>query len=184
MERAARALRSRDLSAAELDARLDRANVAPAARAETIARLSDAGAVDDERFARSRAQALAGRGAGDFAGPPRPRDARHRRGGGRSGDRVPRAGARPGGPALRQARGRAEDGPLSGAQRLLGRRDRDRVLGSRCRARPSGCTMRRQQHEVLPAHAQFPNSPTSKDHEQSTLIPRKDAAERGSAGTG
>ncbi len=66
MERAARALRSRDLSAAELDARLDRAKVAPAARAETIARLTDAGAVDDERFARSRAQALAERGAGDF----------------------------------------------------------------------------------------------------------------------
>ncbi len=66
MERAARALRSRDLSAVELDARLDRANVAPAARAETIARLTDAGALDDERFARSRAQALADRGAGDF----------------------------------------------------------------------------------------------------------------------
>jgi len=65
MGRAARALRSRDLSAAELDARLDRANVAPAARAETIARLTDAGAVDDERFARSRALALANRGAGD-----------------------------------------------------------------------------------------------------------------------
>jgi SOS response regulatory protein OraA/RecX len=65
MERAARALRSRDLSAEELDARLDRANVAPAARAEAIARLTDAGAVDDERFARSRALALANRGAGD-----------------------------------------------------------------------------------------------------------------------
>jgi len=65
MERAARALRSRDLSAAELDARLDRAKVAPATRAETIERLTDAGAVDDERFARSRALALANRGAGD-----------------------------------------------------------------------------------------------------------------------
>ena len=66
MARAARALRTRDLSAAELDARLGRAKVAPAARAETIERLTDAGAVDDERFARSRAQALADRGAGDF----------------------------------------------------------------------------------------------------------------------
>jgi SOS response regulatory protein OraA/RecX len=66
MTRAARALRSRDLSAAELDARLDRANVATAARAETIQRLTGAGAVDDERFARSRARALAERGAGDF----------------------------------------------------------------------------------------------------------------------
>ena len=65
MGRAARALRSRDLSAAELDARLDRANVASAARAETIERLTEAGAVDDERFARSRARALADRGAGD-----------------------------------------------------------------------------------------------------------------------
>ncbi len=65
MERAARALRSRDLSAAELDARLDRAKVAPVARAETIERLTDAGAVDDERFARSRALALVNRGAGD-----------------------------------------------------------------------------------------------------------------------
>jgi SOS response regulatory protein OraA/RecX len=65
MGRAARALRSRDLSAAELDARLDRANVAPAARAETIERLTEAGAVDDARFARSRAQVLADRGAAD-----------------------------------------------------------------------------------------------------------------------
>ena len=65
MDGAARALRSRDLSAAELDARLDRANVAPATRAETIERLTAAGAVDDERFARSRAQTLANRGAGD-----------------------------------------------------------------------------------------------------------------------
>jgi SOS response regulatory protein OraA/RecX len=66
MQRAARALRSRDLSVAELDARLDRAKVPSAARAETIARLTAAGAVDDERFARSRAQSLADRGAGNL----------------------------------------------------------------------------------------------------------------------
>ena len=66
MARAARALRTRDLSAAELDVRLGRANVAPAARADAIERLSDAGAIDDERFGRLRAQALADRGAGDF----------------------------------------------------------------------------------------------------------------------
>jgi regulatory protein len=66
MERAARALRSRDLSAVELDARLDRARIAPAARAETIERLTEAGAVDDERFAQSRARALADRGAGNL----------------------------------------------------------------------------------------------------------------------
>jgi SOS response regulatory protein OraA/RecX len=66
MERAARALGSRDLSAVELDARLDRARIAPAARAETIERLTEAGAVDDERFAQSRARALADRGAGNL----------------------------------------------------------------------------------------------------------------------
>jgi SOS response regulatory protein OraA/RecX len=66
MARAAHALRTRDLSAAELDGRLDRAKIAPAARAETIDRLTDAGVVDDERFARSRALRLADRGAGDF----------------------------------------------------------------------------------------------------------------------
>ena len=66
MERAARALRSRDLSAAELATRLDRAKIAPAARAEAIERLSAAGAIDDERFALSRAQSLASRCAGDF----------------------------------------------------------------------------------------------------------------------
>jgi SOS response regulatory protein OraA/RecX len=66
MQRAARALRSRDLSSAELDARLERANVPTAARAEVIERLTAAGAVDDERFAISRAAVLAGRGAGDF----------------------------------------------------------------------------------------------------------------------
>jgi len=65
MQRAARALRSRDLSTAELDARLDRAKVPPAARAETIERLTAAGAVDDERFALARARSLADRGAGN-----------------------------------------------------------------------------------------------------------------------
>jgi regulatory protein len=66
MEQAARVLRRRDVSAAELDARLDRARIAPAVRSETIERLTDAGAVDDARFARARAQALADRGAGDL----------------------------------------------------------------------------------------------------------------------
>ena len=66
MTRASRALRSRDLSAAELDDRLTRARITPAARTETIERLTGAGAVDDARFARSRAEALANRGAGNF----------------------------------------------------------------------------------------------------------------------
>jgi regulatory protein len=66
MEQASRMLRRRDVSAAELDARLDRARIAPAARSETLERLTDAGAVDDARFAKARAQALADRGAGDL----------------------------------------------------------------------------------------------------------------------
>jgi regulatory protein len=66
MEQAASVLRRRDVSAAELHARLDRARIAPAARSETLERLTDAGAVDDARFARARAQALADRGAGDL----------------------------------------------------------------------------------------------------------------------
>jgi regulatory protein len=66
MEQAARVLRRRDLSAAELDVRLDRARIAPGARSETIARLTEAGAVDDARFASARARALADRGAGDL----------------------------------------------------------------------------------------------------------------------
>jgi regulatory protein len=66
MAQAARVLRRRDMSAAELDARLDRAKVAPATRSETLERLTHAGAVDDARFARARAQALADRGAGDL----------------------------------------------------------------------------------------------------------------------
>jgi regulatory protein len=65
MEHAARVLRRRDVSATELEARLSRARIAPAARSETIARLTEAGAVDDGRFALARARALADRGAGD-----------------------------------------------------------------------------------------------------------------------
>jgi regulatory protein len=55
----------RDLSEAELHSRLAGAGVAPSVREETVSRLADAGAVDDLRFARSRAGALAARGAGD-----------------------------------------------------------------------------------------------------------------------
>lgn len=66
MEHAARVLRRRDVSAAELDARLHRARIAPTARSEAIERLTDAGALDDTRFANGRAQALADRGAGDL----------------------------------------------------------------------------------------------------------------------
>ena len=62
---AGRALRGRDLAAAELTERLERAGVAPAPRAETRAVLDRAGLVDDRRFAIDRAHALAARGYGD-----------------------------------------------------------------------------------------------------------------------
>lgn len=62
---AGNALRGRDLASAELAARLERAGVAPAPRAETLAVLDRAGLVDDRRFAVDRAAALAGRGYGD-----------------------------------------------------------------------------------------------------------------------
>jgi SOS response regulatory protein OraA/RecX len=64
---ATRALRRRDLSRRALSARLERAQVAPAAAAESLEALEHAGLVDDERFARSRAAALADRGYGDEA---------------------------------------------------------------------------------------------------------------------
>lgn len=64
---AARALRHRDLPTRALDARLSRGGVAPAARREAIATLERAGAVDDARYAASRAGALAARGYGDAA---------------------------------------------------------------------------------------------------------------------
>ena len=62
---AGRALRGRDLATAELEERLERAGVAPAPRAETLAVLDRAGLVDDRRFAIDRAQARAARGYGD-----------------------------------------------------------------------------------------------------------------------
>lgn len=62
---AGRALRGRDLAAAELAERLERAGVAPAPRAETLAVLDRAGLVDDRRFAVDRAVSLAERGYGD-----------------------------------------------------------------------------------------------------------------------
>ena len=58
-------LRRRDVSAHELEERLERAVVDPVTRAELVTRLDDAGLVDDSRFAERRAQALAERNAGD-----------------------------------------------------------------------------------------------------------------------
>jgi regulatory protein len=62
---AIRALRFRDRSAAELDARLEQRGVGEAERAQALETLERVGYVDDERFARMRAEQLAGRGSGD-----------------------------------------------------------------------------------------------------------------------
>ena len=64
---AGRALRRRDLSERGMAERLARASVAPAAVKESLAVLARAGLVDDERFARTRADNLAERGYGDAA---------------------------------------------------------------------------------------------------------------------
>ncbi|HEY5660833.1 MAG TPA: RecX family transcriptional regulator [Gaiellaceae bacterium] len=63
---AQRALRHRDLSRQRLAERLGDA-VPPAAAAESLAVLEQAGLVDDERVARLRAESLAARGYGDEA---------------------------------------------------------------------------------------------------------------------
>ena len=64
---AARALARRELSSAEVAARLSRARVAPDAGADVLTSLEEAGLVDDARAARARAAALAERGYGDAA---------------------------------------------------------------------------------------------------------------------
>jgi SOS response regulatory protein OraA/RecX len=50
-----------------LEERLGRRGIAPAERRATVERLERVGVVDDRRFARSRAAAVAGRGRGDAA---------------------------------------------------------------------------------------------------------------------
>ena len=65
VEQALRALRHRDRSAAELDARLERRGVGEAEREQALETLERVGYVDDDRFARARAEQLAARGAGD-----------------------------------------------------------------------------------------------------------------------
>jgi regulatory protein len=64
---AGRALRARDLSERRLLDRLERAGVPPAAQEESLEVLARAGLVDDGRFSRNRAEALARRGFGDAA---------------------------------------------------------------------------------------------------------------------
>jgi regulatory protein len=65
VETALRALRFRDRSTAELELRLERRGVGAAERVEALETLERIGYVDDERFARSRAERLAERGSGD-----------------------------------------------------------------------------------------------------------------------
>jgi regulatory protein len=65
VETALRALRHRDRSVAELDARLEERGVGEDARRAALETLERIGYVDDERFARTRAEQLAVRGAGD-----------------------------------------------------------------------------------------------------------------------
>ncbi len=65
MATAARSVARRDLTEQELAERLARAGVPPAARSEALGRMVRTGAVDDERFASTRAATLAARGSGD-----------------------------------------------------------------------------------------------------------------------
>ena len=62
---ATRALAHRDRSRASVRAKLDSAGIAPWASEEALDTLTRAGIVDDDRFARGRAAALAERGSGD-----------------------------------------------------------------------------------------------------------------------
>jgi SOS response regulatory protein OraA/RecX len=62
---AARALRHRDRSARDVGERLARAGVDADGRAEALETLARLGYVDDDRYAASRAAALAARGWGD-----------------------------------------------------------------------------------------------------------------------
>ena len=65
VETALRALRFRDRTTAELDARLEQRGVGEAEREQALETLERIGYVDDERFARMRAEQLADRGSGD-----------------------------------------------------------------------------------------------------------------------
>jgi regulatory protein len=65
VELAARALQHRDRSRHEVAERLAKAGVTEDRRAEALDTLERVGYLDDERFAKARAEALAGRGYGD-----------------------------------------------------------------------------------------------------------------------
>src|SRR4051794_29442301 len=65
LDRAVRALARHDHSAAGLRRKLDRAGVSEQAQADAVESLVRGGYLDDNRFARDRAAALAARGYGD-----------------------------------------------------------------------------------------------------------------------
>ena len=65
VETALRALRARDRSVSELESRLQRRGFGTTEQRETLELLSRLGYVDDERFARSRAESLAQRNCGN-----------------------------------------------------------------------------------------------------------------------
>jgi regulatory protein len=65
VQTALRALRFRDRTSAELAARLERRGVGEAERERALETLERIGYVDDRRFARSRAEQLAARAAGN-----------------------------------------------------------------------------------------------------------------------
>jgi SOS response regulatory protein OraA/RecX len=65
LELAAAALARRDLSPAALAAKLEAHGIETAEAADAVERLRAAGYVDEGRFARDRAESLAGRGWGD-----------------------------------------------------------------------------------------------------------------------
>jgi regulatory protein len=67
VDSALRALRHRDLSAHELEARLREKGFDEGAREEALEKLARTGLLDDARFAEARARSLAARGAGDAA---------------------------------------------------------------------------------------------------------------------
>ncbi|HEX6490788.1 MAG TPA: regulatory protein RecX [Gaiellaceae bacterium] len=67
LDAGARSLARRERSERELDQILERKGIPAAERSEALASLRRVGGLDDERFARSRAAALAKRGLGDAA---------------------------------------------------------------------------------------------------------------------
>jgi regulatory protein len=67
VDAALRALRHRDLSARELEQRLQAKGYEDAERGSALETLERTGLLDDARFAEARARSLAARGAGDAA---------------------------------------------------------------------------------------------------------------------